>query len=135
MYSATAWGGKTTFTRAALNCHDAPRRTFEEIRAGYAGHWDLCELASVTDRRSDDDTLLHVAAFLGVERDVRDLLALGAVVDGKGDLGHTPLHYAAMRGHLDVVSAPLAAGANLYFRTSLAKLLQIALRGPAIRRL
>ena len=67
---------------------------------------------SVEARDTDDDTLLHRAAFRDIVQDVRDLLRLGSNVNAAGDLGHTPLHYAAMGGHRSVVEILLANGAR-----------------------
>jgi ankyrin repeat protein len=39
-------------------------------------------------------------------------LRLGSDVNAKGDLGHTPLHYAAMAGHRSATIALLSAGAS-----------------------
>jgi ankyrin repeat protein len=68
--------------------------------------------AKVDSRDSDDDILLHRAAHRGSVEDVWDLLRLGSDVNAKGDLGHTPLHYAAMAGHRSATIALLSAGAS-----------------------
>lgn len=87
-------------------------RTFEEIRSGYSSNFEAAQLEGPASRMSDDDTLLHLAAFRGNEADVRDLIALGAVVNARGDLGMTALHNAAGGGHTAVVECLLALGAD-----------------------
>ncbi|PZQ54036.1 MAG: hypothetical protein DI570_23405 [Phenylobacterium zucineum] len=90
----------------------APPRTVAEIRIAYELDPSHPRFVSVTTCDLDDDTLLHRAVFRGDRRDVKDLLTLGADVNAHGDMGHTPLHYAAMQGHLDLAGLLLAAGAN-----------------------
>lgn len=86
-------------------------RSFDQIAAAYELP-DGTLFASIGSRDVDDDTVLHRAAYRGSLEDVWDLLRLGSDVNAKGDLGHTPLHYAAMAGNRSVVIALLAAGAS-----------------------
>jgi len=60
-------------------------------------------------RAPDDDTCLHIAAHRGDVRAVQLLLKAGANVNAIGDMGYTPLHYAASR---EVALALVSAGAN-----------------------
>lgn len=90
-------------------------RTFEQVAARYATH---PEMAGVTIDGPDvigtgRDGLLHLAARMGREADVRDLVRLGASIDLPGDRGFTALHYAAAAGHAGVADALLELGANL----------------------
>ena len=87
-------------------------RTFEEIRSAYEDNDEAATLLGPAGRMSDDDTLLHLAAFRGEEADVRDLISIGAAVNARGDFGMTPLHHAAVGGHIDVAEALLALGAD-----------------------
>jgi ankyrin repeat protein len=43
---------------------------------------------------------------------VRDLVALGSVINARGDHGMTALHYAAIAGHTAVAEALLTLGAD-----------------------
>ena len=90
-------------------------RTFEQVAARYATH---PEMAGVTIDGPDvigtgRDGLLHLAARMGQEADVRDLVRLGASIDLPGERGFTALHYAAAAGHAGVADALLEMGANL----------------------
>ncbi|MDZ4375084.1 MAG: ankyrin repeat domain-containing protein [Phenylobacterium sp.] len=87
-------------------------RTFEDIRSAYEGNPAAAALVDPTSRNSEGDTLLHLAAFQGREADVRDLVALGSVVNARGDLGMTALHYAAISGHIAVAECLLTLGAD-----------------------
>ncbi|TAJ70407.1 MAG: ankyrin repeat domain-containing protein [Phenylobacterium sp.] len=87
-------------------------RTFEEIKAAYSGEPDAGTLDSPAARNGDGDTLLHLAALRGSEADVADLVALGAVVNARGEFGMTALHHAAIAGHIAVAERLLALGAD-----------------------
>ncbi|WP_297516082.1 ankyrin repeat domain-containing protein [uncultured Caulobacter sp.] len=90
-------------------------RTLDQIAASY--EWPGERLfVSIDSRDSDDDMLLHRAAFAGRVEDVWDLLRLGSDINAKGDLGYTPLHYAALEGNRSVTIALLAAGASTELR-------------------
>ena len=56
---------------------------------------------------------LHFAAQDGNVGEVKRLLKEGYQPNLFDELGNTPLHYAAMRGHLDVLHVLLAAGADV----------------------
>jgi len=58
------------------------------------------------------DHLLHIAAFRGDLRSVELLVKAGIDVNRVGDMGYTPLHYAKMGGHEEVVSFLLSHGAS-----------------------
>ena len=87
-------------------------RSFEEIRSAYDDNPDATPLVDPAARNSEGDTLLHLAAFRGSEDDVRELVALGSVINARGDHGMTALHYAAISGHTDVAECLLSLGAD-----------------------
>ena len=58
-------------------------------------------------------TLLHVAAQAGYGPAGETLIEKGAVVDAKCLKGQTPLMFAAMKGHHEVVKLLLDSGANI----------------------
>jgi ankyrin repeat protein len=90
-------------------------RTFEQVAARYATHPELTgvKLDGPDVIGTGRDGLLHLAARMGQEADVRDHVRLGASIDLPGDRGFTALHYAAAAGHAGVADALLELGANL----------------------
>jgi ankyrin repeat protein len=86
-------------------------RTFEQIKSAYDTP-AAAPLDGPAARNGDGDTLLHLAALRGDEADVQDLVALGAVVNARGDFGMTALHHAAIGGHIAVAERLLALGAD-----------------------
>ncbi|MEO7716643.1 MAG: ankyrin repeat domain-containing protein [Capsulimonas sp.] len=68
-------------------------------------------------RRSDDDTLLHVISFRGGSvEELEFVVASGGDINAIGDIGLTPLHNAAMRGHEAIVRRLLELGADRAIR-------------------
>ena len=75
----------------------------------------LLDIAGIAQlRRGRGGTPLHTAVLAGAHADAaRALLAHGADVDATDDEGSTPLHLAAQAGHLGMIEALLAAGAQV----------------------
>ena len=72
---------------------------------------------------------LHLAADDGDLRTVRELLGKGSNPNQFDEIGKTPLHYASMGAHHDVMRLLIAAGANVnahheetIFNTALAEI-------------
>ncbi len=81
----------------------------------YRYHWDFAELDLSDINRQcypDDDALLHLVTRIGNLEEIEMLVASGARVNASGDMGFTPLHYAAMRGRLDVAEKLIELGAD-----------------------
>lgn len=80
----------------------------------YRYHPDFADL-DMTDINQqcypDDDTLLHLVARVGGADEIALLVASGADINAKGDIGYTPLHSAASMGRLKVVEKLLELGA------------------------
>jgi len=57
----------------------------------------------------EGDTCLHIAAHRGNLRAVELLIKAGLNVNAQGDMGYTPLHYAA---NIEIVQLLLTSGAN-----------------------
>jgi ankyrin repeat protein len=76
------------------------------------GHLFESGVTSVTDERFDGETALHIVAKWGDHEAIRILVAAGAAVNKPGEDQNTPLHYAAMMGHLDAAAALVQLGAR-----------------------
>lgn len=61
---------------------------------------------------SGGDHLLHIAAFRGDLHTVEVLVKIGIDVNMRGELGCTPLHYARMGQHKDVIEFLIKRGAQ-----------------------
>jgi cytohesin len=98
------WSG--LFQDKATKIHDAVRaENFAKVRA-LAGR----NKAYVSARAHNGDTPLHVAALKGSKEIAELLLANGADVNAKDEVGFTPLHHV---GSKDVAKLLLAKGANV----------------------
>ncbi|KAG4427073.1 hypothetical protein IFR05_017444, partial [Cadophora sp. M221] len=63
----------------------------------------LAQRINVDERNHSEKTALHLAALLGLEGFVRDLLRANASIDIKDNEGVTPGDYAAWNFHLGVI--------------------------------
>lgn len=87
---------------AAAQAGDGPALAALVAAAGPA------PLAQPTDQ---NDTLLHWAAFKGLDEPCKLLLERGVRLDARGECANTPLHLAAAAGHQSVVKLLLSHGA------------------------
>lgn len=71
------------------------------------------EIRSFEDVGMDDDTPLHMAAYLGDIEALAVMLPLIESINRKGDIGNSPLHYAVMAGSAEAVELLLTAGADI----------------------
>jgi ankyrin repeat protein len=81
---------------------------FEHV-TNYENEDPTAPISPLTYVAPDGDTCLHIAAHKGHARAVELLIKAGLEVNRQGDMGYTPLHYAANQ---EVVSLLLAAGAS-----------------------
>jgi len=89
-------------------------KTLQQVLQKYQSH---PEFLGITLTQADqagavDDTPLHIAARKGELEDVEVLVAHGADINRRGDLGYTPLHQACLTGQLAVAKRLLELGAN-----------------------
>ena len=93
----------------------------QELIANYRYHVDFAEL-DLTDINQqsypDDDALIHLVARVGGPDEIALLVASGARVNAAGDMGYTPLHYAVLKGRLDVINTLLGLGADPLLRVA-----------------
>eukprot|EP00752_Nemacystus_decipiens_P004196 g3835.t1 len=73
------------------------------VRLLLDGHAGRPELPHVDARDTQSFTPLHVACMLGNVKAARELLRWGAAVGATNERGSSPLHWAASRGHIQVV--------------------------------
>jgi ankyrin repeat protein len=90
-----------------------PRTLAQVLNEVGASSGDLFDggVTSVTSERFDGETALHIASKWGDEEAIRILIAAGAVINKPGEDHNTPLHYAAMMGHLGAAMALVDLGA------------------------
>jgi len=87
-------------------------------RAIKSNHMALCEL--LLKQESEEDaaildgmSLLHKAAFLGLDEAIRTMLAEGADPNERDQNGETPIHKAAREGHYDATKVLIEYGADV----------------------
>jgi len=66
---------------------------------------------SVFSERFSGETALHICANWGDAEAIRVLVANGADINKRGEDDNTPLHFAAMMGHLPATQALVELGA------------------------
>ena len=126
LYTATYCGHEAAARRliqagADVNFHDPMDQCSVLFRAVEGGLeqlvLDLLFHGAVVDaplgKESEGYSVVHIAAYFGLDRALSALLLNGADKDAQGNDGVTPLMIAAARGHLSIVGSLLAAGANM----------------------
>lgn len=86
----------------------------EEIysRCAQTGAWHGVEISHFSQRNFMEDTVLHTVCSWGDLEAVKILVAAGADVNAKGDLGGIPLFNAVVGRNPDVVQFLLKSGCN-----------------------
>lgn len=126
LYTATYCGHEAAARRliqagADVNFHDPMEQCSVLARAVEGGLeqlvLDLLFHGAVVDaplgKENEGYSVVHIAAYFGLDRALSALLLNGADKDAQGNDGGTPLMMAAARGHLSIVGSLLAAGANM----------------------
>lgn len=91
--------------------NDYLRRIFAND-LNYGGE-DICApIDPLTYKNPEGDNCLHIAAMNGETRAINYFIAAGFDVNGRGDMGHTPLHYAKTFKHAEVIKLLLENGAD-----------------------
>ena len=118
--------------RATVNAQGENNYTplYQAVKRGHKGIFELLlnHGARILDKEDDENTLLHAAALsknvVGADTtetriSIQDIIARIGVkrINDKDSFGCTPLYYAAQGGNQSLVSALLAAGANLNAHT------------------
>lgn len=86
----------------------------EEILKKYQRQpqFEHLQLNSPNQLGIDEDSPFHLACYRGDIDDVNIMIAAGADLNIRGDIGNTPLHYAVLKQRLSVIEALLIAGAK-----------------------
>lgn len=69
-------------------------------------------LNDINHHTYDDDQPLHVACTRGSLEEATILVENGADINGIGDMGYTPLHYAVASGNSELIKYLLSKGAD-----------------------
>jgi len=96
------------------------RAAFKDL-INYGADNPLEPIDPLSYRTPEGDSCLHIAAMRGDLRAVQLLLNAGLDANLLGDLGNTPLHYALIAAHQDVVEHLVSRGANPYIVNELGK--------------
>ena len=78
----------------------------------YEGDDPLAPIDPVTYREAGGDSLLHIASLRGDHGAVAMLLGAGIDPNILGDMGYTPLHYAALGKHRKTADLLISFGAR-----------------------
>lgn len=70
-------------------------------------------IRAAPDKDENNETPLHMAAFLNAADQVQILLEAGANIEAVNNFGRTPLHVAASMNAVEAIGALLDAGANV----------------------
>jgi ankyrin repeat protein len=78
-----------------------------------AAHYNITSCTSIEERMNRIDSELIEATNENNVSEVRRLLSVGADVNAKDSGGHTPLHWASMKGHVQVFKELVMHGADI----------------------
>ncbi len=75
------------------------------------------DFSDINATSHDGENALHLAVQWEDFVAAKELISAGINIDQHGDLGHTPLHEACIKGNLEMVKLLVQAGANLFALT------------------
>jgi ankyrin repeat protein len=102
-------------------------KEIEELRlifsdlVNYESDDPLASIDPFLYRSPEGDTCLHIAALRGDYRAAVLLIDGGVSVNSIGDMGNTPLHYAAAEGHQEIFDLLVSRGADKEIRNEFGK--------------
>jgi hypothetical protein len=120
----SSWGGATTTQSPTGGANQQQVTGFNaatfgvDVEATLLRCLDLIDLDDSPNmprlnlRRGSGQTMLHLAASLGLHRFVAALLARGANPEPRDKGGFTPMHFAALHNHPQIVRRLLLSGAD-----------------------
>ncbi|EDO47171.1 predicted protein [Nematostella vectensis] len=106
--------GKSLFDFATEGDIDSIRQLFEDPESPYVTDAST----ELNKRNPDGKSAIDLAAMLGRNEVVRELLERGAEVNSKTKKGYTCLHIAACWGQVGCLKALVASGADLQIRNA-----------------
>ena len=102
-------------------------KEMEELRSifsdlmNYDSEDPLAPIDPFLYKSPEGDTCLHIAALRGDYRAALLLIDGGVSVNSIGDMGNTPLHYAAAEGHKEIFDLLVSRGADKEIRNEFGK--------------
>ena len=107
-------------------------KVLEEIRQADLPQFTDVPLDSANVRGGAfGETILHIVAIWGDAAAAGVLIDEGAEIDVQAEQGCTPLHEAALQGHVDVVTLLLSRGADPALRCEFGDFFEIAARSDS----
>lgn len=85
----------------------------------------LAPIDPISYRSPEGDTCLHIAALRGDYRATVLLIDGGVPVNSVGDMGNTPLHYAAIERHKEIFDLLVSRGADKEITNEFGKMAEI----------
>jgi ankyrin repeat protein len=91
-------------------------RFLSEVKSR-SSSFEEVDLSDLNTTNYEGENILHLAVRWGDLDATQELLRAGVNPNQHGDLGHTPLHEACIKGNLDVVKVLVGGGADLFALT------------------
>ncbi len=123
----SSWGGASS--QASASTGQPPVSGFSAATFGVDVEATLLKILDLIDlddssrvprfnmKRASGQTMLHLGCALGLNRFVAALLARGANPEPRDNGGYTPMHFAALHSHPQIVKRLMLCGADPSWRT------------------